>query len=157
MTENPTPERPDTRGLTPNGWPYVTPDDHPKEYPAVSQQLAEKLETATSNPSPLSLALIPAHRGSRLLLAAVISDAAGNADFQFGAALSFSQAPIISAIPIYGGPATCVISEVTTTRVYVTVRNAAGAPLSGVFVHFIAIGFPAPGTTRPAPDEEPLP
>lgn len=31
-------------GTTTHGWPYVTPDDHPKEYPAASQQLAEKLE-----------------------------------------------------------------------------------------------------------------
>lgn len=30
-------------GTTAAGIPYVTPDDHPKEYPAVSQQLAETL------------------------------------------------------------------------------------------------------------------
>lgn len=35
-------------GTTTDGWPYVTPDDHPKEYPAASQQLAEKLSTAQS-------------------------------------------------------------------------------------------------------------
>lgn len=32
-------------GTTPKGWPYVTPDDHPKEYPSLSQTLAEKLDT----------------------------------------------------------------------------------------------------------------
>lgn len=30
---------------TANGWPYVEPADHPLEYPAVSQQLANKLES----------------------------------------------------------------------------------------------------------------
>ena len=41
----PLPELPSSgRGLTPGGWPYATPDDHPLQYPAVSQQLAEKLE-----------------------------------------------------------------------------------------------------------------
>jgi len=29
---------------TANGWPYVTPDDHPKEYPSTSQALAQLLE-----------------------------------------------------------------------------------------------------------------
>ena len=32
-------------GTTANGWPYVTPDDHPKEFPAASQALAQKLDT----------------------------------------------------------------------------------------------------------------
>ena len=31
-------------GVTTNGWPYVTPDDHPLEFPAHSQALANKLE-----------------------------------------------------------------------------------------------------------------
>jgi hypothetical protein len=31
-------------GTTGQGWPFVTPDDHPKEYPTLSQALAEKLE-----------------------------------------------------------------------------------------------------------------
>lgn len=31
-------------GTTANGWPYVTPDDHPKEFSAASQALAQKLE-----------------------------------------------------------------------------------------------------------------
>lgn len=30
---------------TPNGWPYVAPTDHPLEYPAVSQQLANLLNS----------------------------------------------------------------------------------------------------------------
>jgi hypothetical protein len=29
---------------TANGWPYVTPTDHPKDFPASSQALATKLE-----------------------------------------------------------------------------------------------------------------
>jgi hypothetical protein len=32
-------------GTTTHGWPYVTPDDHPFEYPAASQALANKLES----------------------------------------------------------------------------------------------------------------
>lgn len=32
-------------GTTSGGWPYVTPDDHPKEYPSASQGLANKLES----------------------------------------------------------------------------------------------------------------
>jgi len=32
-------------GTTTNGYPYVTPDDHPQVYPAASQQLAETIET----------------------------------------------------------------------------------------------------------------
>jgi hypothetical protein len=31
-------------GTTAGGWPYVTPDDHPVEFPAHSQALANKLE-----------------------------------------------------------------------------------------------------------------
>lgn len=31
-------------GTTAGGWPYVTPDDHPKEFPAHSQALAQKLD-----------------------------------------------------------------------------------------------------------------
>lgn len=31
-------------GTTTSGWPYVTPDDHPVEYPAASQALANLLE-----------------------------------------------------------------------------------------------------------------
>lgn len=31
---------------TPNGWPYVLPDDRPVEFPTLSQQLAQKLDTA---------------------------------------------------------------------------------------------------------------
>jgi hypothetical protein len=31
-------------GATTNGWPYVTPTDNPKNYPATSQALANKLE-----------------------------------------------------------------------------------------------------------------
>jgi len=31
-------------GTTTNGWPYVTPDDHPFEFPAASQTLANKLD-----------------------------------------------------------------------------------------------------------------
>lgn len=30
---------------TPNGWPYVLPADHPLEFPAISQQLANLLES----------------------------------------------------------------------------------------------------------------
>lgn len=30
---------------TPGGWPYVLPADHPLEYPAASQTLANKLDT----------------------------------------------------------------------------------------------------------------
>lgn len=33
-------------GTTASGWPYVEPDDHPKEWPAHSQALANKLEAA---------------------------------------------------------------------------------------------------------------
>ena len=35
-------------GTTPNGWPYVTPDDHPLEFPAHSQALAQKLEAVVA-------------------------------------------------------------------------------------------------------------
>lgn len=34
--------------LTAGGYPYVLPDEHPLEYPAVSQQLAQKLESDLS-------------------------------------------------------------------------------------------------------------
>lgn len=41
---------------TANGWPYVEPADHPLEYPAVSQQLANMLDAAsgwqTWSPTP---------------------------------------------------------------------------------------------------------
>lgn len=33
-------------GVTAGGWPYVTPEDHPLEFPALSQQLANKLESS---------------------------------------------------------------------------------------------------------------
>lgn len=33
-------------GTTTNGWPYVTPDDHPKEYPAASQALAQMIDSS---------------------------------------------------------------------------------------------------------------
>lgn len=36
---------------TPAGWPYVQPADKPKEYPAVSQQLANKLQTMLPGPA----------------------------------------------------------------------------------------------------------
>jgi hypothetical protein len=32
-------------GTTISGWPYITPDDHPKEFPAHSQALANMLES----------------------------------------------------------------------------------------------------------------
>jgi len=34
-------------GVTPHGVPYVTPDDHPAEFPAHSQALANALENVT--------------------------------------------------------------------------------------------------------------
>jgi hypothetical protein len=45
-TPTPLPAPPQARGLTPFGWPYVQPDDHPLQYPAISQALAEKLDAA---------------------------------------------------------------------------------------------------------------
>jgi hypothetical protein len=48
-TPTPLPAPPAGRGVTAHGWPYVEPDDHPLQYPNVSQALAEKLE-AESRP-----------------------------------------------------------------------------------------------------------
>jgi hypothetical protein len=55
-------------GLTANSWPYVTPDDHPKEYPAASQALANKLESLVGAGS----------RGGNMQLLETIASGTGN-------------------------------------------------------------------------------
>ena len=42
-------------GATAGGWPYVTPDDHPLEYPAWSQQFAEIAEAKVGTAWALAL------------------------------------------------------------------------------------------------------
>lgn len=130
---------PDGRGVTAHGWPYVQPDDHPLQYPAVSQSLAEKLETL---PQPgTTAALLPTQLGTVLSFAQVVTDAAGNADVQFVS--PYRNAPVVTATPIADQPLTCVLTQVTTHRVYATIRNAAGAEVPNVAVNFVIGGIPA--------------
>lgn len=76
----PAPE-PEAKGVTPSGWPYVTPDDHPKEYPAHSQQLAEKLEAtavvcgeSTVTGDAFGVASVPIPAGYALASATSVGD-----------------------------------------------------------------------------------
>ena len=55
-------------GATAGGWPYVTPEDHPLEFPTLSQQLATKLQAEITD---------KVAAGSRGVLSAVYADVSG--------------------------------------------------------------------------------
>jgi hypothetical protein len=75
-------------GTTADGWPYVTPDDHPKEFPAHSQGLANGLQYLGD-----TVQAIPAIAGGQVsvpVLAAGATSAAFNIVFPAG---KFTVAP----------------------------------------------------------------
>lgn len=74
-------------GTTTSGWPYVTPDDHPYQYPAASQALANKLEVldkttttnlSTANNFSAQAVIQVTYNGSAAHLSGVVSRASGS-------------------------------------------------------------------------------
>ena len=98
-------------GTTAGGWPYVTPDDHPKEYPAASQQLAEKIDAR--------LVALPA------AVATGTVDTAGVAvTFPAG---RFTATPVVTATADNNDAAIVTIAGVTAAGFTIRCFDASGA------------------------------
>lgn len=130
-------------GTTTHGWPYVTPDDHPLQFPAASQVLAEKLEGA-----------VP-----QILFASLSVAAAG---MQIVFSKPFATPPAVTAAARTYSDQIATISNVTATgfMLYLKVGWGQNAGL-GVAdaASWIAVGTAAPSAQQlPAlpGDEQPV-
>lgn len=111
-------------GTTAGGWPYVTPDDHPKEYPAASQQLAEKIDAR--------LVALPA-----AVATGTVSTAGVGVTFPAG---RFTAPPIVTATGESNDSTIVTIAGVTAAGFTVRAFDAAGvAKVSSI--HWIAVQY----------------
>lgn len=131
------------RGVTAHGWPYVEPDDHPLQYPAVSHALAEKLDTDMA--AKASRAYVDERlngNGSIVLAATVTSGGDGNVKWTYPTGFS-TGAPMVVATPI-GAPSDVVVRITGQTLQDVTLRcvfRATGDPAPAIPIHLIAVGL----------------
>jgi hypothetical protein len=99
-------------GTSAGGWPYVTPDDHPKDFPTHSQALANKLDGL-----PASVA------------SGTVTTAGVGVTFPVG---RFTVAPHVVGTAENGGPAIVTVAGVSTAGFTIRCFNTAGAALSSV-------------------------
>jgi hypothetical protein len=115
-------------GSTVHGFPYVTPDDHPKEFPASSQALANKLESA------VKVVATGTSSGNTGLAAA--AGVAVNITFPVG---TFTAPPMV--VPTTNSARlTCGLTSVTAAGASIAVNNWSPAASPVFSVHWVAVG-----------------
>jgi hypothetical protein len=119
-------------GTTANGWPYVTPTDKPKEFPAASQALANKLQAR------LGAQAFQSGGGA--------TDVNGNLVITF--ATAFATAPVVLAMCQAGVPRfVTLFTAPTTTGVTLRAWSDAGAPIAATYIFWLALGTSATAGT----------
>jgi hypothetical protein len=108
---------------TASGYPYVVPADHPKEYPAASQALANLLQTRFA--------------GLKVQAGTGLTAANGKVTITFPVA--FTVAPHMVATMLIQNGFVIVDAAPTTTTAAVTTYTHAGAAVAAYF-SWVAVG-----------------
>lgn len=109
-------------GTTEHGWPYVTPEDHPLEFPTHSQALANKLDARFAG--------LP-----HAVATGTVTTAGAGVSFPAG---RFTATPVVVATPEWNNAATATISGVSRLGFTVRCFDQTGAALTTT-IHWIAI------------------
>lgn len=111
-------------GSTAGGIPYVTPDDHPKEYPTASQQLAELLSA--------KFAALP-----RIAAGEFQVHASGTTPLTFPVGL-FTDRPKVVALPVNTIGIQLAVRDVSVNGCAIVAGTTGGVPTPGEYVYWIA-------------------
>lgn len=114
-------------GSTAHGWPYVTPDDHPVEFPAHSQALATKLEAG------------PRVQSGAFLDTVTLINPGSGVQFIISFPAVFTAPPLVVACASQGQYGTCTVQGVYPNYAEVTFHaSLAVAAYAGI--NWIAVG-----------------
>lgn len=124
-------------GTTAHGWPYVTPDDHPVEFPAASQALANKLEST------------PRVQSGFFLNDQTLVTAGTGVQFTISYPAPFSASPVLVATAGGGQFGTVTVQGVYPTYAEVTFHANLGVD-AYAGINWVAVGVPNAAGLLPA-------